>query len=816
MGMGLFFSELILYHKNSASPMPDVTPPPATPRIRRRRAAPASPWRDIATAALPLLACFLGGATEKWAEGIVVALLGVLLLAAPPRFSLGPAVNLIILALIGIACIAFLPAAWFSPSTWRSQLLDDFRFVLPHTVSPQPWMTAGCLASFLAGLSWFYYVSTQRLESRSVRRQLRFFAGGVVLLAALSLALSFAHTAFPFWHNERGFGPFPNRNQTANLLALAALIALACGHDDLRQGKKRWVFWLAALGILLTAIVLNFSRAGLALLLAGVVIWLSVLALRSRSAGTIAIGLSAALGLLTVILIFGGQTLERFNLRSPQGVGVSSEFRWLVFRDALEMIRASPWCGVGLGNFEALFALFRHASVAQTRSLHPESDWFWLCAEIGWPAIVLILLGLGLLARRAFPLSGGTAQRLRLAALIAALLFLLHGLIDVSGHRVGTAFAGILLFGRALRPPDEKEASVWLPPFFRLLGAALLILGATYVAAAYRGIPLPGGVGVEQERRLAKSANVDRHHRQVIEHATRGLTWAPLDWQLYFLRALAQVGEKRPPADALADFRRGRFLEPISFEVPYQEGLAWLPKEPVLAITAWREALRRAGPYREELYGRMLTRAAQFSPVVNRMLEEFGSTQPDLALAFLERAKGEPFTSALNRLLEHDSDLDTLTGEQRVTLFDLWSEQGDLAQLNAFIERQPAQLALAWPGAAKHTAARQDFRTAYELAKRFGGTPALPEKLTGSSIEKLQRAVYSSHNNYAVGFTLYDEQMRAGNVDDALTTVRHFTSAGGAPAYFHFLEAEAWAAKGSWDRAWEARQAYDRAAFDRP
>src|SRR5438034_11783625 len=32
---------------------------------------------------------------------------------------------------------------------------------------------------------------------------------------------------------------------------------------------------------------------------------------------------------------------------------------------------------------------------------------------------------------------------------------------------------------------------------------------------------------------------------------------------------------------------------PISYEVPLAEGNAWLPYRPMLAVTAWREALRR-------------------------------------------------------------------------------------------------------------------------------------------------------------------------------------------------------------------------------
>ena len=144
------------------------------------RATTGSWWRNLALPVLPVLACFLGGATEKWSEGIIVALLGVILLVDPPRHSLGPALNTIILALLACALVGFLPAAWFAPAEWRTVMLSDFSIKLPGTVSPQPWITLGCFVSFLAALSWVYYMCAHDKELRAVRSQLRLFATGEI------------------------------------------------------------------------------------------------------------------------------------------------------------------------------------------------------------------------------------------------------------------------------------------------------------------------------------------------------------------------------------------------------------------------------------------------------------------------------------------------------------------------------------------------------------------------------------------------------------------------------------------------------------
>lgn len=785
-------------------------------QARPRKATPQFTWEDLATASLPVIACFLGGATEKWAEGIVVALLGLLLLFNPPRYSLGRAVNLVLLALVGCAALAYLPASWFWQPEWRQALADDFGMEVASTLSPQPWITTTCLLSFIAGLSWFYYVAGGDIEVRAARRQLRIFALGVIALAGLAIVLCLTKAVLPFWQNQRNFGPFPNRNQTANLLAITSIIILACAHDEIRRGKKGWIFWLLGLAVVITAIVLNFSRAGILILLVGNALWVAVLLFRTGSTARIAIGASVLLALLTVLLVFGGQTLERFNLRGGAATTMTSDFRLLIFRDAWDLIRTSPWCGIGLGNFQPVFAIYRDASLGQSRALHPESDWLWLCAEVGWPAVLLVLVGAALLVRQVFPFREGTNQWFRVAALIAALMFALHGIIDVAGHRVGTAYVGAFLLALSVRRPMQWVASPWLTNAFRVVGLLLFAVGATWLVAVHRGISLPGGIGVDRERKLASAANVGRSHNDTIAHANNGLQWAPLDWQLYFLRGLGKVGAKRPTNEALDDFRRARFLEPNSYEVPYQEGIAWITTHPTLTITAWREALHRAGPERAALYDRMLSNAGQLNPAVARLLEQFGSTQQDLALTFLERARGNDFAAALDRLLAQDPTLGSLKREGKQRLFALWAERGDSDRLVAFVQQNPDALALAWRGVAKHRAAKRDFAGAVDLARQFSERPALPQVETGRSIDELQRTLFSDPGNFSVGFTLFRRQTDEGKTEDALLTVRRMTEQPNCPAYFHYLEAEAWSAKKDFERAWATWQAYDRAAAAKP
>src|SRR5207248_5875529 len=113
------------------------------------------------------------------------------------------------------ALVRYLPQSWFFPPDSRTALTNDLGIALPSSVTPQPWLTTGCFASLVAGLCWLYRVSAQELELRVARFQLRLFAAGIVVIAALSILLYLTHHSFPIWRNARNFGPFLNRNQTA-------------------------------------------------------------------------------------------------------------------------------------------------------------------------------------------------------------------------------------------------------------------------------------------------------------------------------------------------------------------------------------------------------------------------------------------------------------------------------------------------------------------------------------------------------------------------------------------------------------------------
>ncbi|HEY2713539.1 MAG TPA: O-antigen ligase family protein [Chthoniobacterales bacterium] len=783
-----------------------------SPQRTAAKESASAAWVVIALPAIVVLAVFLGGATQRWSEAIVLGAFALLLLFHPPHLSLGRGLNLLALLFIALAAVGFLPAHWFSTPHWRIALTKDLGIELPNTVSPQPWLTFDNSFLLLAGVCWIYYVASLEMHLREVRMATRLFAGGIIALAGLCLFLYFRHEAPPFWHNARGFGPFPNRNQTGDLFGISTLVVLGCLQDDFRRGRKRWLLWLIGLGILIASLILAFSRAGILILVIGFAAWLVRFVFRKASGAGVATAASVLLLLFISLLLFGGETIERFHLRLGSEGPVTSDFRWLIFSDALDMIRASPWCGVGLGNFESVFALFRNAARGIGRSLHPESDWLWVWAEMGWPALLLLLIAGALFVRRAFPLREGTNQRLRYTALVGGLLFILHGFVDVSAHRLASFLVGTFLFGIAQFRPLPLRSSRFAPILFRMVGVILLLVSLAWFFAWRDALALPGLIGVENARATATIASRGYRFPEAIAATDRGLQLAPLDWQLYFLRAGARLGKREPLADVVADFRRARFLEPSAYQLPFEEGKVWLGWQPALAITAWREALQRQGAKEAGIYALMLAESEQRDGKTHEALRDLAVDRPDLTVKYLEAATPAEFETMIKLVLASDPSLGRFSVPEKQRLFELWSTHDPLDELLRQVQLHPDWLELGWPGVARYHVGQNDFAEAWKLVRRYAQPPAMPQAAEGASLAGLAQQLYARPNDFALGYSLYRAEMKAGKVDDALNTARHFDAQPGAPPYFYYLEAEAWGAKENWPRAWELWQRYQTAS----
>jgi len=751
-------------------------------------------FRSAACCAIPLLAAFLGGSTELWSEGIILLLLAALIALHPPR-ALGFRYFLwAMLFLVILASTAILPAGWFGIPGWRHEMV---RYGIPLTgmLSPQPRASAHSMVLLLAGIAWIYWLCSQSWLPEEKRRLIELFVTGAAILATVALVAFYCGKPVPFWHSERGFGPFPNRNQTGDFFAISGILAIACTYENFRGGKMGGIWFPIACALICAALVSSYSRAAVVLFFAGSIIWIVSLGLISRSPKAPAVCASLLVVATAAFLLFGGTTLER--LQGAEGVTLG--FRRMIYKDAFSLIHASPWTGIGLGNFEGVFALFRKESAMPSRILHPESDWLWLWAEMGWTAIAAVIVASCILLKKVFPLDRGTNRRLRLAAGVAALVFAVHGIVDVPGHRLGSALPGLFMLGMALNNPRVVPENRRVAAGFRVGAVAMAVAGTLWLVTGFTGL--------EATKKLSHEMIARQSYPLAIEQTTGAIARMPLDWQLYYIRGMAEAYSGNWPR-AYDDFRRVNLLESTSHIVTFEEGRIWMSSQPSYAIPAWRETLRRCPSQEAAQYYEYMLGYTGENSVLLGMLRSLAGGRKDLGLVWLSAANGEELKTGIRSILQSDPDLHSLTDGQKTTFFRLWAKSGD-PELMQRLSQNTYWQHLAWRQIAADRASRKDLRGACEVAFQSMPQPALPKATVSGDNQELHRRLLRRPDDFLAGYTLYTMLKVQGNFVAAMDVLQGLAKSPDCPRYIYFLEADLAFRMQDFPDAWKALQKYE-------
>ena len=416
------------------------------------------------------------------------------------------------------------------------------------------------------------------------------------------------------------------------------------------------------------------------------------------------LSLSLIFTLLALFFLFGGDTLARFQSHSgsaiSQTTGGKGDFRLSIQKDALRFSRQNPWLGVGLGNFEPPLR-HRPRGFRQPKPRRPSRE-----------RLALDRVRNGLARRPPSPRGNRLVvasmpsfqtdkrgESLRRALVITVLMFLCHGLVDVSGHRLGSLWFALLLAGLALpttelidpAEPFFITARRAIPLLFR--GIALLImavaiwwssslnatiglaataedninsqlsdsgpvkgnLSATTYDVIFHGNRLPP-TSADLARLQTRILNMiaERRVDAVEELTNAALKIAPIDWTLYFERAWAEVYQKGQLSQAGIDFQVARVLEPHWARHCLNEGAIWLAvDQPNLCVNAWQEALRRDPASSHDLFTDMMRRSSA-NDFVRKDLADLAATNTDYLLIFLDNATPKETQGAINRLLALD------------------------------------------------------------------------------------------------------------------------------------------------------------------
>ena len=765
-------------------------------------------FRTLAIVGLTLTALALGGATEIWAQSIVLLSGACIIFLFPPRINLGWIPALALIGFLTLAFCAFLPESWCTAPAWRHHLSQDLLVPLGNFRTPQPWLTLqGCCLLFF-GLVWTYYLCAQEWSAAEKSQALRLFVAGIIVLAAITIVAYLTGQRIPGWTQEANRGWFPNRNQTADVLAISGIANYAIAFRLLQ--KRQWIglLWLVGLILIGGALIIAYSRAGILLFFAGIALWHANALFRPGQGKNFAIGLSAGLLLLSLFFLFGGSTLDRFQ---PAVDGVDTyapDYRTRIQEDALFISFKSPLLGVGLGNFEPIFTSMRDASADQNRTIHPESDWLWMAVEMGWLASALILAGLYWWLSQCLPFNVRAGEALRRAAMIAFVLFLLHGFVDVAGHRLGSFSVGLLMAALALSPHRKVSTSPWVAPVFRGLALIVALIGAWWLDSCSNDSVPPTSATLARIHERLNQATADGRIASVYENANAALNIAPLDWTNYFRRACAEAFRTGGLKQADKDFKVARFLEPHWIGLCQSEGEIWLQvNEPARCLEAWNEALRRAGPDNTTTYTALL-RLADQNPQVHLGLRQAAQTNLNYQLAFLEYAKPDEMKEMIDAMLARDPSLHALTPEQLSRFFTAWSVRGDQDAMAQCLEQHPEWQEALWKILAHYYAGRQDFALASLTALRYLPHPPSQAAALSEDMTNLQITFARHPEDVIEGVELCQAEIQAGQVDDALTTIAQLEKDKDCPRYIAYFQAQLYAKKQNWEQAYDALRDY--------
>jgi Virulence factor membrane-bound polymerase, C-terminal/O-Antigen ligase len=216
-------------------------------------------------------------------------------------------------------------------------------------------------------------------------------------------------------------------------------------------------------------------------------------------------------------------TAGRFTI-----TGDISSSRFGIWSNALDLIRAHPWFGVGFGEFNLAWTLTEFPNRPIAFFDHTHNLPLQFAVELGLPLSALVLGLLGWSLWRAWrnclrlPESDGTPSPQR-AAFVMLILILVHSMLEYPLWYAYFLLPTAFLFGLCLaKPGGAVSAEAAAPrarckPYLVRIGAAAMMLGALYSMVDYMRVaaifaPPANAAPLEERIALGQRSLLFSHH----------------------------------------------------------------------------------------------------------------------------------------------------------------------------------------------------------------------------------------------------------------------------------------------------------------
>ncbi len=744
-----------------------------------------SPGQRVALgvfALLAVLAPVLFGAVDRLPQIILLGLLGIGILAQPPAVvPLSRWGNRLAIAFFALLLVKeFGPAKWFGQTLWHTALTRELALDLPFTHNPEPARALDALLTGVVAIVWFLWVRRLAAERENRPALAWSLFAAVAIVAAVSFAMRepdpkaiFGLRYTPGWS---GFGPFPNRNHSADLFAMGAV--LGCGCLTWAALQKKW-FTLVGGGLLLGLIVLALltteSRGGLMALGLGLLMYVALCLCKLRSRRAVGVSVAAALVFAAIALSFGSSVFARFQSHSGD---VSSFTRIEIWRDTIAMWKDAPLLGHGLNTFTQIFPLYEHLKLDNQVVLHPESSWLQWLTELGAIALLLAMVAgvlfFGTHIRESF--YRNRSFFLRAGGFAAGFALLGHSFFDVPGHRWGTA--GFALAALAIACPMriegrrviESRRTAFVP-----LGVAILwVLPLIWYVPDWSPLTL--------FRVLARSTVPGTVPLAELETTLR---YFPLEPELHQRAGLAQlqVFGLTKPGVWQREFAIAARLTPSSWYLSSAQARACQRISPALAIGYWQQAIERGSDHREEIF-RTAVEATSGSPLAAAVWGRYATDHPDLLLRYAQIAL-EPQGAYYYALWWKDRALSAdLSPDEIREFYDLAPRWGSRVQFDEWMLRRAKWQTRDFRQWAALLHTWGDAERAWQLLSNAVPEPDFPRAAPGSDREQMESRWRLAPQNFVNAQQLALARYQTGETFQSDELILAVAEGSAAPSWF--------------------------------